>query len=78
MHGRDEKCIKTFIGGVERNRQHGRSRRRWEDNIITDLKAVVWDGVDRLHPAQDRDQWRVLVKAVMKFRVSIKCGLFLD
>jgi hypothetical protein len=33
-----------------------------------DLKEVVWEGVDRIHLAQDRDQWRALVDTVMNHR----------
>jgi hypothetical protein len=36
------------------------------DNIELDLREIGWDGMDL---AQDRDQWRVLVKAVMNLRV---------
>jgi hypothetical protein len=25
----------------------------------------MWEGVDWIHPAQDRDQWRALVNTVM-------------
>jgi hypothetical protein len=28
-----------------------------------DLREIVWDGMDRIHLAQDRDQWRTLVNA---------------
>jgi hypothetical protein len=31
-----------------------------------DLRGIGWDGIDM---AQDRDQWRALVKAVMNLRV---------
>jgi hypothetical protein len=46
------------------------SVRRWVDNIKIDLREVGWDGEDRIDLAQDRDQWRALVKAVMNLRVS--------
>jgi hypothetical protein len=34
-----------------------------------DLRQTGWDDVDWIVLAQNRDQWRVLVKAVMKLRV---------
>jgi hypothetical protein len=39
------------------------------DNIKMDLREIGWDGRDWIDLAQDRDQWRALVKAVMNFRV---------
>jgi hypothetical protein len=33
--------------------------------------------VDRIHLAQDRDQWRVVVKTVMNLRIPYKAGNFL-
>jgi hypothetical protein len=40
------------------------------DNIKMDLREIGWDGVDWIDLAQDRDQWRVLVKMVMNLRVQ--------
>jgi hypothetical protein len=54
---------------MEGKRPLGRPRRRWVDNIKIDLREVGWDGGDWIDLAQDRDQWRALVKAVMKLRV---------
>jgi hypothetical protein len=42
---------------------------RWMDNIKMDLREIGWDGVDWMHMAQDRDQWRALVNTVLNFRV---------
>jgi hypothetical protein len=53
----------------EAKRLLGRPRRRWVDNIRMDLGEIGWDGVDWVDLAQDRDQWRTLVNAVMKLRV---------
>jgi hypothetical protein len=39
------------------------------DNIKMDLREIGWDGVDWMDMAQDRDQWRALVKTVMSLRV---------
>jgi len=41
----------------------------WEDNIRMDLRVTVWEGVDCMSLAQDRDKWRVLEKTVMNLRV---------
>jgi hypothetical protein len=48
----------------------GRPRRRWEDNIGMDLREIGWEGVDWIHLAQDRDQWRAVVNTVMNHRVT--------
>jgi hypothetical protein len=50
-------------------RLFGKPRRRWEDDIRMDLSKIGWKSVDRIHLAQDRDQWRAVVDAVMNFRV---------
>jgi hypothetical protein len=60
---------KPLVGKLERKRQFGRSKRRWEDNIRMDLKEIWWEGVKWMHLAQDKDQWRGLVNTVMKLRV---------
>jgi hypothetical protein len=39
---------------------------RWVDNIEMEL---IWDGMDWIDLAQDRDQWRALVNTVMNPRV---------
>jgi hypothetical protein len=44
-------------------------RRRWVDNIKTDLRETGWDGMDWIDLAQDRDKWRALVNTVMNLRV---------
>jgi hypothetical protein len=39
------------------------------EDIRTDLKEVVWAGVDWMHLDQDRDQWRAAVNTVMNLPV---------
>jgi hypothetical protein len=34
-----------------------------------DLREIEWDGLDWIDIAQDRDQWRALVNAVLNLRV---------
>jgi hypothetical protein len=41
---------------TEEKRPFGSSRRRWKDNVRMDLRKTVWDGVDWIHLAQDRNQ----------------------
>jgi hypothetical protein len=67
-----------LVGKPEGKRPFGRHRRRWENNIRMDLTEIGWEGVDWMYLDQDRDQWRVLVNTVMKFRVPSKAGNFLS
>jgi len=46
----------------------GRLRRKCEENVRLDLKETMLEGVDWMHLAQDRDQWRALLNAVMNLR----------
>jgi hypothetical protein len=43
-----------------------------------DNGGIVWEGVDWMHLAQDRDQWRAVVNMVNEPSGSIKDGGFLD
>jgi len=47
----------------------GRLRRRWVDNIKTDLQEVGCGYIDWIGLVQDREGWRTLVSAVMNLRV---------
>ena len=69
---------KVLVGRPEGKRLLGRPRRRWEDNIKTDLQDVGCGSMDWIELVQDRDRWRALANAVMNLRGSIKCGEYLD
>ena len=60
---------KVFVGKPEGKRPLGRPRRRWEDNIKTDLQEVVRGCGDWMELAPGRDRWRALVSTVMNFGV---------
>jgi hypothetical protein len=62
-------AYRILMGKPEERRPLGRPRRRWVDNIKMDLREIEWNGMDWIDLAQDRDQWWVLVNAVMNFRV---------
>ena len=57
------------MGKSEEKRPLGRPRRRWEDDIMMDLREVRCGGMDWIDLAQDRDRWRAVVNAVMNLRV---------
>jgi hypothetical protein len=46
-----------------------RCRCRWEDNIRMDIKEIWCEVVDRMHLAQDRDQWSAVVNTVMNLQI---------
>jgi hypothetical protein len=58
-----------LVGRHEGRRPLGRPRRRWEDNILMDLREICFGDVDWIHLAPDRDRWRTLVNTVMNLRI---------
>jgi hypothetical protein len=56
-------AYRILVGKPEGKRPLGRPRRWWVDNIKMDLR------LDWIDLAQDRDQWRALVNAVMNLRI---------
>jgi hypothetical protein len=67
--GENRNAYRILVGKPEGRRPLGRPRRRWVDNIKTDLREIGWDGMDWVDLAQDRDQWRAVVNTVMNLRV---------
>jgi hypothetical protein len=67
--GNKRTTYRLLVGTPEGKRQLGRPRCRWMDNIKMDLVEVVWDGVDWIGLAQDRNKWQALATAVMNLRV---------
>jgi hypothetical protein len=63
---REKRIVYSILVGMsERKRPLERPRRKWADNIKMDLREIGWGGMDWIDLAQDRDQWRALVNAVM-------------
>jgi hypothetical protein len=62
-------AYRLLVGKPEGKRPLGRPRRRWVDNIRTDLGEVGWGDVDWIGLAQDRNRWRALVNSVLNLRV---------
>ena len=76
--GEERGVYRVLVGKLEGRRPLWRPRRRWVDNIRTDLQEVGYGYMDWIWLAQDRDRWRTLVSAVMNTSGSVKCGEFLD
>jgi len=68
MEGR-RSVNRILVGKPEGNRQLGRPRRRWEDNIKMVLQEVGRGVIDWIELVQDMDRWRALMNAVMILRV---------
>jgi hypothetical protein len=58
-------AYRLLVGKTEGRRPLGKPRLRW-----VDLLEIGWGGVDWIGLAQDRDNWRALVNAVMNLRVQ--------
>jgi hypothetical protein len=67
--GEKRNAYRILVGMPEGKRPLGRPRRRWVDNIKMNLRVTGGDGRDWIDLAQDRDQWRALLNAVMNLRV---------
>ena len=67
--GEERGVYRVLVGKLEGKRPMGRPRRRWVDNIRTDLEKVGCGYMDWIGLAQDRDRWRTLVSAVKNLRV---------
>jgi len=67
--GEEKGVYRVLVGKHEGRRPLGRPRRRWVDDIRTDLQEVGCRYMDWIGLAQDRDRWRTLVSAVMSLRV---------
>jgi hypothetical protein len=67
--GEERNTYGILVGNPEGKRPLGRPRSRWMDNIKMDLREIEWDGMNWINLAQDREQWRALVKMVMNLPV---------
>jgi hypothetical protein len=54
-------AYRVLVEKPQRNRPHGRPRRRWEDNIEVYFKEKAWERVDWIRVVQDRDMLRAFV-----------------
>jgi hypothetical protein len=64
----ERRAYRVLVGKAEGKRPLGRTRRRRENNIKTDLKEVGW-GHGLINLAQDWNKWRVHVNSVQSFLV---------
>jgi hypothetical protein len=67
--GKERGVYSILAGKPEGKRPLGKPRRRWENNIKTDLREIGICGTKWIRLAQDRVQWRAFVNTVMNLRV---------
>jgi hypothetical protein len=61
--GREKRnAYRILVGKPEGKRPLRRARRRWVDNIKTELREIGWGGMYCTHLAKNRDQWRAPAK----------------
>ena len=62
-------AYRVLVGNPEEKRPLGRSRHRWEGNMKMDLREEGCDSRDWIALAEDRDQWRTYLRAIMNLWV---------
>jgi len=67
--GEERGVYRVLVGKPKGRRPLEIPRRRWVDNIRTDLQEMGCGYVDWIGLAQHRERWRTLVSAVMTLRV---------
>ena len=75
--GEERGVYRILLGKPDGKRPLGKPRRRWVDNIRTDLQEVECGYMDWIGLAQDRNRWRTLVSAVMNLQIPWNAGNFL-
>jgi hypothetical protein len=58
-----------LVGKSEEKRPLSKPRRRWEDNIKTELQEVGCGGIEWIEVTQDKDRWWALANAAMNIQV---------
>jgi len=58
--GKKRNAYRILVGKPEGKRRLVRHRIICEDNIRMNTRKTVWEGVYRIHLAQDMDQWRAV------------------
>jgi hypothetical protein len=54
-NGEKRNPYRILVGNPEGKRPLGRTRRKWVDNMEMVLREIVWDDIDWIDMAQDRD-----------------------
>jgi hypothetical protein len=76
--GEKRNACKILVGKPVGKTPLKRPRHRWESNITMDLREIRCGGMDWIHLAQYRDQWRALLSKVTNFQVAHDVAKFLS
>jgi hypothetical protein len=76
--GAKRNAYRRLVGKPEGKKPLGRPRRRWVDNIKSDLRETGWGGTGWIDLAQDRDQGRGPCEHDSEPSGSIKCWEVLE
>jgi hypothetical protein len=68
--GEMRNAYKILVGKAGDERPLERPKRRWENNIPMQLKMSVCEDAGYIHPAEDTEQFWILVNPVMNVRFS--------
>jgi hypothetical protein len=68
MCGRTETQTRPLVAKPEGKKTLGKTRRRWDDNIETNLKEIGWESVEWIHVARDRGKCRALLNTVVNLQ----------
>jgi hypothetical protein len=68
-NGAKRNAYRISVGKPEGNRPLGRPRHMWVDNIKMVIREIEWGGMDWIHLAEGKGQWRTVVNTVMNLRV---------
>jgi hypothetical protein len=59
-------ALRIFVRRPDGKKLLERQKRRWLDNIKMNVREIVWNGMDGIDLAQDRDQWTAVVNTVLR------------
>ena len=62
-------AYRVLVEKPQGKRKLGSPRHRQEDNIKIDIQEIVWEGLNWINLAQDRDRWWTVQDAVVKSQV---------
>jgi hypothetical protein len=68
--GEKMNAYRILVGKPEGKRPLGLQRRKLVYGTKLDVRAIGRSGMDWIYLAQDRDQWKALLKTLMYFRVA--------